>query len=56
MGNTMSLAEILFRWDGFSDVLEGLRDDTASRSPWSHKAMVRRLELDRGVMYAALAA
>jgi hypothetical protein len=47
MRNMMSFAEILFRWYGFSDVLEGLRDDNASRSPWSHKAMVSRLEVDR---------
>jgi hypothetical protein len=47
MGNVPSFVEISFRWYGFSDVLEGLRDDSASRSPWSHKAMVSRLELDR---------
>ena len=49
MGNGLSFVEISFRWDGFSDVLEGLRDDNASRSPWSHKAMVSRLALDRDV-------
>jgi hypothetical protein len=27
-------------------VQEGLRDDSASRSPWPHKGMVSRLELD----------
>jgi len=37
MGNVPSFVEISFRWYGFSDVLEGLRDDSASRSPWSHK-------------------
>ena len=47
MGNTMPFKEILFGWYGFSDVQEGLRDDNASRSPWSHKAMVGWLELDR---------
>jgi hypothetical protein len=47
MGNTMPFVEILFGWYGFSDVQEGLRDDNASRSPWSHKAMLGRLELDR---------
>ena len=46
MGNMMSLVEILFRWNGFSDVLEGLRDDNASFSPCTHKATVSRLELD----------
>ena len=47
MGSMMSFVEIVFRWNGFSDVLEGLRDDEASRSPWPHKATVRRLEPDR---------
>ena len=47
MGNVLSFVEISFGWYGFSDVLEGLRDDSASCSPWSHKAMVSRLELDR---------
>ena len=50
MGNMMSFVEILFRWYGFSDVLEGLRDDTASRSPWSHKGTISRLELDRDLL------
>jgi hypothetical protein len=47
MANMMSFVEILFRWYGFSDVLEGLRDDNASSSPWSHKGIVSRLELNR---------
>ena len=46
MGKTMSAVEILFRWYGFSEVQEGLRDDNASRSPWPHKRLVSRLELD----------
>ncbi|MEA2634788.1 MAG: hypothetical protein QOH92_1555 [Chloroflexota bacterium] len=46
MDNMISFVEIEFRWYGFSDVQEGLRDDNASRLPWSHKAMVSRLELD----------
>jgi len=46
MGNTMSAVELLFRWYGFSDVQEGRRDDSASRSPSPHKGMVSRLELD----------
>jgi hypothetical protein len=50
MGNTTSLVEILFRWSGFSDVLEGLHDDTASRAPWSHKSTISRLELERDVV------
>jgi hypothetical protein len=50
MRNMLSFAEILFRWYGFSDVLDGLRDDNAGRSPWAHKATIGRLELDR---YAA---
>ena len=53
MGNATSLVEILFRWHGFSDVLEGLHDDTASRSPWSHKGAISRLELDRDVLPSA---
>ena len=53
MGNTTSLVEILFRWHGFSDALEGLHDDTASRSPWSHKGAISRLELDRDVLPSA---
>jgi len=53
MGNTTSLVEILFRWHGFSDVLEGLHDDSASRSPWSHKSAISRLELDRDVVPSA---
>jgi hypothetical protein len=56
MGNLMSFVEIEFRWYGFSDVLEGLRDDTASRSPWSHKAMVSRLELNRDARQKPVAA
>jgi len=47
MRNMMSAVELLFRWYGFSDVQEGLRDDNASRAPWPHKGMVSRLELDR---------
>jgi hypothetical protein len=47
MGNMMSFVEIEFRWYGFSDVQEGIRDDNASRSPWAHKGMVSRLEFDR---------
>jgi hypothetical protein len=50
MGNMMSYVEILFRWNGFSDVLEGLRDDHASSAPWSHKGAISRLELDRDVV------
>jgi hypothetical protein len=38
-----SFVELEFR-RGFSDVPERLRDDSASRSPWFHKAMVSRLE------------
>ena len=49
MGNMMSFAEISFRWYGFSDVLEGLRDDSACRSPWPHKGTLSRLELDRNL-------
>ena len=56
MGNTTSLVEILFRWHGFSDVLEGLHDDTASRSPWSHKGAISRLELDQDLMRSRIAA
>ena len=56
MRNMVSFAEILFRWDGFSDVLEGLRDDNASRAPWPHKAAVSRFELDRDPMGRAAAA
>jgi hypothetical protein len=47
MGYMMSFVENVFRWNGFLDVLEGLRDDNASGSPWSHKGMVSRLEFDR---------
>ena len=46
MGNMMSAVELLFRWYGFSDVQEGLRDDNASRAPWAHKGIVSRLELN----------
>jgi hypothetical protein len=53
VGTVTSFVEILFGWYGFSDVLEGLRDDTASRSPWPHKAMVSRLVLDRDVVARA---
>jgi hypothetical protein len=56
MGNTTSLVEILFRWHGFSDVLEGLHDDTASRWPWSHKGAISRLELDRDLVQNRTAA
>ncbi|HXN01684.1 MAG TPA: hypothetical protein VN973_07340 [Candidatus Dormibacteraeota bacterium] len=56
MGNVLSFVEISFRWDGFSDVLEGLRDDNASRSPWTHKRTVSRLELDRDVRQEPAAA
>jgi hypothetical protein len=56
MGNTMSAVEILFRWYGFSDVLEGLRDDRASRAPWPHKGTVSRLEFDRDLMREPVAA
>jgi hypothetical protein len=56
MGNMMPFVEILFRWYGFSDVEEGLRDDNASRSPWSHKGMVSRLGLDRDLRQKPAAA
>ena len=56
MGNMMSFVEILFRWNGFSDVLEGLRDDSAAISPWTHKAAVSRLELDRDLLRNHMAA
>ena len=50
MGKTTSFVEISFRWYGFSDVLEGLHDDTASHSPWSRKGTISRLDLDRGLL------
>lgn len=50
MGSVPSFVEILFRWNGFADVLEGLRDDRAAISPWTHKAAMSRLELDRDVV------
>ena len=56
MGNMMPFVEILFRWHGFSDVLEGLRDDNASRAPWPHKAAVSRVELDRDPLRGTAAA